>query len=76
MKPHLALDDTQHTLHHVTMEAKISTTVYMSREQHNALKRLSEATRVPVAVYIRDGIAMVLAAHAKKTKTMEAGRHE
>ena len=59
------IDTRQPTLHHDAMEAKISTTVYLTREQRDELKRLSEATRVPVAVYIRDGVKMLLAAHAK-----------
>ena len=61
-----AIDATQPTSHYDAMEAKISTTVYLTREQRDELKALSEATRVPVAVYIRDGIAMVLAAHAER----------
>jgi predicted DNA-binding protein len=40
---------------------KVSTTVYITREQDEALKRLSAHTKVPVAEYIRQGIEMVLA---------------
>jgi hypothetical protein len=39
---------------------KISTTVYITPEQNEALKLLHEKTRVPVAEYIRQGIDMVL----------------
>ncbi len=39
---------------------KISTTVYLTPEQNERLKRLHEATKVPVAVYIREGIDLVL----------------
>lgn len=39
---------------------KISTTVYLKPEQDEALKSLSEATRIPVAEYIREGIDAVL----------------
>ncbi len=39
---------------------KISTTVYLRPEQNERLKRLHEATKVPVAVYIREGIDLVL----------------
>jgi hypothetical protein len=39
---------------------KISTTVYITPEQNEALKLLHEKTRVPVAEYIRQGIDLVL----------------
>jgi hypothetical protein len=40
---------------------KISTTVYITPEQDEALKRLNARTKVPVAEYIRQGIELVLA---------------
>jgi hypothetical protein len=39
---------------------KISTTVYITPEQNEALKLLHDKTRVPVAEYIRQGIDLVL----------------
>lgn len=54
---------------------KISTTVYITTEQQEQLKRLHELTKVPVAVYIRDGIDMILAAHSaqlQETRSPEA----
>jgi predicted DNA-binding protein len=39
---------------------KISTTVYITPEQDERLKKLHERTKVPVAEYIRQGIDMVL----------------
>lgn len=42
---------------------KISTTVYITPEQNERLKLLHERTKVPVAVYIREGIDLVLARH-------------
>lgn len=42
---------------------KISTTVYLTEEQVEALKELHQRTRVPVAEYIRVGIDMVLKQH-------------
>ncbi len=39
---------------------KISTTVYLTPEQSERLKRLHQATKVPVAVYIREGVDLVL----------------
>lgn len=42
---------------------KISTTVYITPEQNELLKKLHERTKVPVAVYIREGIDLVLEQH-------------
>lgn len=43
---------------------KLSTTVYLTPEQDEALKRLSGFTQVAVSKYIREGIDLVLAKHA------------
>jgi len=40
--------------------SKISTTIYITEEQDERLKELSRRTKVPVAVYIREGIDIVL----------------
>jgi len=42
---------------------KISTTIYITPEQNEQLKLLHERTKVPVAVYIREGIDLVLERH-------------
>lgn len=42
---------------------KVSTTVYITAEQNELLKQLSQKTRVPVAAYIREGIDMVIERH-------------
>lgn len=39
---------------------KISTTVYITPEQNDRLHLLHARTKVPVAVYIREGIDLVL----------------
>jgi Ribbon-helix-helix domain len=39
---------------------KVSTTIYITPEQAERLKMLHERTKVPIAVYIREGIDMVL----------------
>ncbi len=39
---------------------KISTTIYVTPEQAERLRILHERTKVPVAVYIREGIDLVL----------------
>lgn len=43
---------------------KISTTVYVTPEQNEALHLLHSRTKVPVAVYIREGIDLVLKHYA------------
>lgn len=45
---------------------KISTTVYITPEQNERLKLLSQKTRVPMAEYIREGIELVLREHRKE----------
>jgi predicted DNA-binding protein len=42
---------------------KISTTIYITPEQNERLKLLNERTKVPIAVYIREGIDLVLERH-------------
>ena len=39
---------------------KLSTTIYITPEQNDRLKQLHERTKVPIAVYIREGIDLVL----------------
>jgi hypothetical protein len=43
---------------------KISTTIYVTPEQSDQLKLLHGRTKVPVAVYIREGIDLVLRHYA------------
>ena len=38
---------------------KISTTIYLTPEQSERLRLLHERTKVPVAVYIREGIGLL-----------------
>ncbi len=39
---------------------KITTTVYITEEQNELLKRLNDKTKVPIAEFIRQGIDLVL----------------
>lgn len=39
---------------------KITTTIYITSEQSERLKRLHHRTKVPIAEYIRQGIDMIL----------------
>lgn len=39
---------------------KVSTTIYITPEQAERLKILHERSKVPIAVYIREGIDMIL----------------
>jgi len=47
----------------VMARKKVSTTIYITPDQNEKLKLLHERTKVPVAVYIREGIDMVLEKH-------------
>ena len=40
---------------------KLSTTIYITPEQNDRLRVLHERSKVPIAVYIREGIDLVLA---------------
>lgn len=56
---------------------KVSTTIYITPDQNERLKLLHERTKVPVAVYIREGIDMVLEKHAESLPgqlTLDAAR--
>lgn len=41
-------------------DKKISTTVYLTVDQEEKLRELGKRTRIPVSVFIREGIDMVL----------------
>lgn len=51
----------------------VSTTVYMRADQEEPLHALHEATRVPIAEYVRDGIDLLLEKHRA---TIDAARAE
>jgi len=51
-------------LDQIMARKKISTTVYITPEQNEALHILHTRTKVPVAVYIREGIDLVLKRYA------------
>lgn len=50
------------------MSKKALRSIYLDIEQVERLKKLSAQTRVPQAVYIREGIDLVLKRHFKKTR--------
>ena len=50
------------------MSGKVLRSIYMDIEQIERLKELSAQTRVPQAVYIREGIDYVLKKHSEKTR--------
>lgn len=45
----------------------VNTTVYFRPDQVESLERLSKATRVPAAAYVREGLDVVLARHSAVT---------
>ncbi len=50
------------------MSAKVLRSLYLDIEQVEKLKKLSTKTRVPQAVYIREGIDFVLNKHSEKRR--------
>lgn len=50
----------------VVSRKKISTTIYITEEQNDLLRRLHEKTKVPVAEYVRQGINLILDQHKKE----------
>ena len=50
------------------MSKKALRSIYLDIEQVERIKELSAQTRVPQAVYIREGIDVVLNRHFKKTR--------
>jgi len=42
------------------MRKKVQTTVYLEDEQHETLKAMSRATKVPYAIYVREGVARII----------------
>ncbi len=50
------------------MGKKALRSVYLDQDQVKRLKRLSETTRVPQAVYIREGLDLVMDKYERKLK--------
>jgi len=51
-----------------TSGKKIMRSFFLDKKQLERLNRLSATTRVPMAVYIRDGLELVLNKHEKKLR--------
>jgi len=49
-------------------EKKIMRSFFLDKKQLERLNRLSAVTRVPMAVYIRDGLELVLNKHEREIK--------
>jgi predicted DNA-binding protein len=56
------------------MSKKALRSVYLDSEQVERLKNLSAITRVPQAVYIREGLDLVMDKYEKKIKKSKAVR--
>jgi hypothetical protein len=53
-------------------DKRVFTGVYFDRGQHDALRALSDRTRVPLAAYLREAVDMLLARYGVKPKTPRA----
>jgi predicted DNA-binding protein len=49
-------------------QTKIARTIYINGEQVEALKRLSEKTKVPQSVYVREALDMLLEKYSAQLK--------
>ncbi len=49
-------------------QTKIARTIYIEGEQVEALKRLSEKTKVPQSVYVREALDMLLEKYSEQLK--------
>lgn len=47
---------------------KIARTIYIDNEQIEALKRLSQRTKVPQSVYVREALDMLLEKYSEQLK--------
>ena len=53
---------------------RVFTGVYFDRPQHDALRALSDETRVPLAAYLREAVDMLLAKYDRKVKAPRGKR--
>jgi predicted DNA-binding protein len=49
-------------------QKKVARTIYIKDEQSEALKRLSEKTKVPQSVYVREALDMLLEKYSEQLK--------
>jgi len=49
-------------------QRKVARTIYIKDEQMEALKRLSEKTKVPQSVYVREALDMLLEKYSQQLK--------
>ena len=49
-------------------QTKVARTIYIKGEQLDALKRLSEKTKVPQSVYVREALDMLLEKYSEQLK--------
>lgn len=49
-------------------QTKVARTIYINSDQVEALKRLSDRTKVPQAVYVREALDMLLDKYSEQLK--------
>jgi predicted DNA-binding protein len=52
----------------ILSQKKVARTMYIKDEQMEALKRLSEKTKVPQSVYVREALDMLLEKYSEQLK--------
>ncbi|GEM_PF-1440270 len=52
----------------ILAQTKVARTIYINSDQVEALKRLSDRTKVPQAVYVREALDMLLDKYSEQLK--------
>ncbi len=55
-------------------DKRVFTGVYFDRPQHDALRALSDRTRVPLAAYLREAVDMLLSKYDVKVPKRKTGK--
>ena len=55
-------------------DKRVFTGVYFDRPQHDALRALSDETRVPLAAYLREAVDMLLKKYGRNVKSPRVRR--
>jgi predicted DNA-binding protein len=60
----------------VELGNKVLRSIYIEVEQLDKLKKLSQRTKVPQAVYIREALDLVLKKYAQQLETVPSPEHD
>ena len=55
--------------------SKVLRSIYLDKEQAEKIKKLSEETRIPQAVYVREGLDLILKKYEKELNSQRTFRY-